>query len=233
MLTDVVVGVLVGLAAATAACRGAPLGGCSARRRARALDPRSGRGTGGRGTGRRRRAGAEAAPAPVLVAQVAALLRSGAPPGEAWRAVASVPCDATGVPDPGALARRLSGRGAADGTRAAWGVVAAVRLAVDLGAPLADVLDDVGAALAVAHEVRAEQEAALAGPRASARVLLWLPLAGVGLGYALGVDPVAFLLGGPAGWATVVLAALLVEAGRRWTGALVRTVRTDAERGAR
>ena len=106
-------------------------------------------------------------------------------------------------------------------------VVAAARTAHELGAPLADVLARVSESLAADAAERDDVEAALAGPRATARVLAWLPLLGVGLGAVLGADPVRVLLGGGPGSTAGVVGLLLVVAGRRWTARLLaRAVRS-------
>jgi tight adherence protein B len=176
----------------------------------------------GRGAVALGRQGSEPA---VAVAQVAALLRSGAEPAAAWATVTGARCDAAGVPRAGDL--MVLGGGAR--ARQVAGVVAAARLAVEIGAPLARVLDDVGEAMVASDEARAERDGALAGPRATARVLLWMPVAGLGLGYALGADPVRVLVGGGLGTTALVLGALLLEAGRRWTNALVDAARRSGE----
>uniref|UniRef100_UPI003EE4CC31 type II secretion system F family protein n=1 Tax=Curtobacterium flaccumfaciens TaxID=2035 RepID=UPI003EE4CC31 len=68
---------------------------------------------------------------------------------------------------------------------------------------------------------------ALAGPRASARVVLALPVLGVGLSSTWGAGAVDVLVGSPFGWTCVAVAAGLVELGRRWTSALVRAATPD------
>lgn len=174
------------------------------------------------GARRRRRDGTSVSAAVVAVTQVAALLRSGLPPGRAWEAV-GVRCDPRGVPDADDAARVL---GAA---RVVPAVVAGVRLAADVGAPLAAVLDDVVEATVAEDAARVARETALAGPRATARVLAWLPGAGVLLGYALGADPVGVLLSGGIGTVALLAAAVLVLVGRRWTTSLVRAARAAGE----
>src|SRR5690606_23620613 len=106
----------------------------------------------------------------VELAEAAALLRSGASPEAAWRAVGCEGIDPDGAP-----------RGLGDGL-VAVAARAAARLAHRTGAPLAPVLDDVRVFAVAAAEANAAREAALAGPRMSARVLTWLPGAGVALG---------------------------------------------------
>jgi tight adherence protein B len=100
---------------------------------------------------------------------------------------------------------------------------AAARLAHASGVPLADVLD----ALARVERARigADQrrEAALAGARASARVLAWLPAVGMTLGLAVEPRTATVLLGTPFGWALLCASGLLVWLGRWWMRALVRS----------
>lgn len=101
--------------------------------------------------------------------------------------------------------------------RAAAAVLAAARLAEEVGAAPAAVLDRIAAALAEEGEADARRRAAFAGPRATARLLAWLPLVGVLLGLALGARPDEVLLDGGGGTALAGLAVLLMVVGRRWT----------------
>ncbi|WP_197029884.1 type II secretion protein F [Cellulomonas sp. URHE0023] len=165
----------------------------------------------------------------VVLSTVAAQLRSGAPPAEAWaralsRRVGRVPAVAelVGVPS------RHTRRGREARVQRAAAVVAAARLSDDLGAPLAAVLDRVGAGLAADEECEHERQAALAGPRATAQVLAWLPLLGLVLGVALGANPVAVVLRGGVGTAAAALGAVLVLLGRWWTASLL--VRAERDR---
>jgi tight adherence protein B len=156
----------------------------------------------------------------VAVAQVGALLRSGASPATAWSRALGVPVDAEGVPDREALAAAVGG------IRPARAVVAAARLAREVGAPLGGVLESVGAALVAQAEADAEREASLAGPQATARVLLWLPALGAVLGTVLGADPLATATDGGVGTSAVLLGVLALLAGRAWTRHLVSAART-------
>jgi tight adherence protein B len=159
----------------------------------------------------------------LLVTHVGSALRSGAPPGAAWRA-AGVQVDQHGVPDRDDL-HALVGRRTAGSGRQVDAVLAASRLAADVGAPLGAVLESIAHALAAETEARTAREASLAGPAATARILLWLPLVGVLLGAALGVDPVATALGGGLGTAGLLAGGVLLLVGRRWTGRLVARAR--------
>lgn len=153
----------------------------------------------------------------VVVIQVASELRSGADPGRAWERALGRPISG-GRPD-----RRLLEALAGPRQRSeAAAVDAAGVLAASLGAPLAQVLERIASGLAAAAEADGERRAALAGPRATARVLTGLPVLGVGLGVAVGADPVGVLLGGGFGTAALVVGVALLLIGRWWIGRLVR-----------
>lgn len=165
-----------------------------------------------------------AAPAEVIgrFAAVAANLRAGAAPADAWRR-AGVRVD-DGVPVWSDLLARAGGD-----RHVAGAVLAASRLAVRTGAAPAAVLDRVVLSLAEEAEAAAQRRAALAGPRATARVLAWLPAIGLLLGAALGADPLGVLLGGAGGLALVGAAAVLVGVGRAWSGRLLRVAAAAAD----
>ncbi|WP_233549935.1 type II secretion protein F [Cellulomonas rhizosphaerae] len=155
---------------------------------------------------------------------VAAQLRAGSSPEDSWRrALGPGVSVRDGVPDVSALvgpARRRSA-GGGDASRAA-AVVVAAGVARSLGAPLAGVLEHVAGSVAAEEEAAAELDAALAGPRATARVLAWLPVLGLVVAGLLGADPLAVVLGGGIGTASAVLGAGLLVLGRLWTRGLLR-----------
>jgi len=153
----------------------------------------------------------------MLISQVTALLRAGAPPAAAWTRAAGVPVDALGIPSRSALSDEI-------GPRAAFAVVGATRLAMTVGAPLAPSLSAVCEALAAEAEAEGERAAALAGPRSTARVLMCLPFVGLGLGWLLGADPLATALDGGLGTLSVVLGLASMAAGRMWINRLVANV---------
>ena len=82
------------------------------------------------------------------------------------------------------------------------------------------------AQLEAEDDAEAARQTALAGPRATVRLLTWLPFLGLGLGLLLGVDPVEILMGNPWGVAALVAGLALTAAGRFWS---VRLVRAAAE----
>lgn len=213
---DVIVGTLLAAAAAVAT-------GAFQVRSAATLRPRAGRrphrrvpAVAVRLLSRRRALREDAGRVQVVITQVAGLVRSGMPPALAWASVdvATSPDGTPRLQDLVRLTRDLA---------QAHAVVAACRLAHEVGAPLAPVLDAVVAALVASAEAAAERETALAAPRSTARLLLWLPVVGAGLATVLGAGPLRLLLdGGPAAAAPVAGVAMLVL-GRTWTRRLVRS----------
>lgn len=171
-----------------------------------------------------RRRPSEPASMIAILAHVVELLRSGFTAGRAWREAAGVPTE-LGSPERAALHRLVAGRAAdarAPEARAADAIIAATRLSAEVGAPLVDVLDRLRVALEAADELACERAAALAGPRASARILAWLPIAGLALGAAIGADPVTVFADGGVGSAVLVAGLGFHLAGRAFTRRLVR-----------
>lgn len=109
------------------------------------------------------------------------------------------------------------------GQAASWREVAACfEVCEASGAPLAAVLQRLAARLESEQDAAALRATALAGPRATVRLLSWLPFIGFLLGIAMGVDPVGVLLGGPVGWATLAAGLSLTGIGRWWSNHLIR-----------
>lgn len=92
------------------------------------------------------------------------------------------------------------------------------------GAGLAAVLDRVSVALRDDEEAHAEVAAALGSPRATAKLLAGLPLLGLGLGTAMGVQPVRFLATNPIGNACLLVGISLALIGLWWVERLAGTV---------
>jgi tight adherence protein B len=89
------------------------------------------------------------------------------------------------------------------------------------GAELAGVLGRVAADLAAAREQRRAVDTALAGPRSSATLLAGLPLVGIGLGLAMGAQPLDFLTRVPSGRLVCCAGVLLDAAGVLWMRAIL------------
>jgi tight adherence protein B len=76
----------------------------------------------------------------------------------------------------------------------------------------------------IAEDIRVQLEAQLAGPRATARILMMLPLFGIAMGMMMGVNPLGWLLGTPLGLACLVTGSCLAGLGYWWTSRLVQHV---------
>ncbi len=182
----------------------------------------------------------EAAVAADTALRLAVLLQAGIAPARAWEHLADLG-DATaarvrdGVAAGLAPADAIARAGSAstdrvrDGSASVWrDVAAAWRVATTVGAPLAESLRAIAAALRDTQEARDEVRVALAEPAATARLMSWLPLIGAGLGLALGFDTLAVLATTPAGAAGLVAGVALMAIARRWTGAMVARARASA-----
>lgn len=141
------------------------------------------------------------------LASVISALRAGADPHTAWQAWAGHDEHAAN-PLERSDALGLS-------------LAAADNLARHTGAPLADILEGVARAQRDQEDAAQRRDAALAGPRASARTLMWLPAVGVALGALIEPGTVRLLFTTVLGGVLLVLSALLVWAAHRWMRALV------------
>ena len=148
-----------------------------------------------------------AAVAPLLFAEAAGMVRVGGDPVPVLRAGGHRVPGASGLVD----------------------VAAAWQVAQRTGAPLAPVMERVRAS--VAADLATAQEAAeqLAPVHATARVLAVLPLAGIPVGWALGVDTVSALTTTAWGQACLLAAVGAVGLGLAWVEIIARR----AEAGAR
>lgn len=130
---------------------------------------------------------------------------------------------ASGTPVSEAIRRTLPPIGGDREDRIWSDLAACLDIAEASGCPLADVLSRFAAQLEVEDDADAARQTALAGPKATVTLLTWLPLMGLGLGTALGVDPLAILLGTPLGLAVLAAGIALTVAGRIWSARLVAT----------
>ncbi|WP_282696101.1 type II secretion system F family protein [Streptomyces sp. CC208A] len=116
-----------------------------------------------------------------------------------------------------------------DGAEGLAGMAACWQVAVDGGAGLAAGLDRLEAALREQNDRREALRAELAGAWATVAVLATLPVAGIGLGAALGAEPLRILLHTPAGGACLLLGGALEAAGLWWAARIVRGGNGDEE----
>jgi tight adherence protein B len=173
-----------------------------------------------------------------IVQRLAVLLSAGIIPSAAWRyaaadsrsgvAAAVVQHGVSGGGSDSELADHVL-RAAAEAPaaeRVAWGALAAAwRVAVESGAPLGPTLQRFAESLRTLSETLRDIDVALAGPRATSRIVLALPAVGLLFGVLLGFDAPRILATTPPGWACLVLGGALVTAGVRWNRALLRRAR--------
>ncbi|MEO3743714.1 hypothetical protein [Plantactinospora sp. B5E13] len=105
---------------------------------------------------------------------------------------------------------------------------AAVRLAEQTGAPLADLVERIEADARATDRGLAAADAQAAGARATGWLLAVLPLGGIALGYGIGVDPVRILLHTPVGAGCAVAAVALQLGGLVWADRLGGSGRATA-----
>ncbi|WP_455116756.1 type II secretion system F family protein [Rothia mucilaginosa] len=107
-----------------------------------------------------------------------------------------------------------------------------LRMSESAGAPLATSLERAAEHAEERIDALLGRQSALAAPRATGRILSWLPLLGLGLGVLMGSDPVGVLTGSILGALTGLLGLGLAFAGRRWTAALVHRAEVESVRTA-
>ncbi|WP_311244537.1 type II secretion system F family protein [Microbacterium sp. WCS2018Hpa-23] len=176
---------------------------------------------------RRRGAPDTGADTATSVQTLAVLLQAGAVPVVAWRHLASI----GDVHAESIVARIDAGAplvAAIEAEGGAWqDLAAAWEVATTVGAPLAEVLRMIAETLRDAASAADDVRIALAEPAGTARLLLWMPFAGLLLGFALGFDTLGVIVGTPAGAGCVIAGLLLVLAARMWTARLLRRARPE------
>mgnify|MGYP001557577676 CR=1 FL=1 len=164
---------------------------------------------------------------------IAAELRAGSTPASAFRAAAAMapqPLFAAVHPvaseaangDPAELADAIAAAATGPPYHGLRTLAACWRVVVASGAMIGPAIDRVADALHDEIDLDRELDTSLAASRATVRLLAALPLVGLALGMAIGAQPLAFLLGSPAGWACLLLAALFDGAGVWWVRHITR-----------
>ncbi len=184
-----------------------------------------------------------------LLHEIEDLLKVGLAPSDAW-AAAGVQADERGIPMTRSVEHRLitrvsgntealgkfgalSHNGAARQRRLpahecelarnlAHLIVVSASVSHHLGLSLSAVFATVQGTLHRSIEAEEERRIALAGPKASARLLQLLPLVGLGGAYLLGADPIAWYLTSPLGLIVGASGVGLLLIGRTWTHRLIR-----------
>ena len=174
--------------------------------------------------GRRKQPGGEADALAGLVESLAVLLDAGLTPRSAWQASAAngvhpiAVVVARSALAQTSCAQALLEEAVTDDVRA---IAAAWQVAEQSGAPLGHALRTVAETLREVAEAERETDVALSGPRATARLVSWLPLAGAAMSVALGADLVR-AVASASGLIAVGGGALLMLCGRLWMRSLVK-----------
>ena len=179
--------------------------------------------------GRQRRGSLEQAFAHDLRALVAEL-RSGAHPGNALSTAAS-----STVLWPQAVAAERFGDGVADGFardaaenprlgRYLRQLSACWRVGVNHGSGLAISIERLAVSIETTMDVEATLVNELAAPRATVRLLAFLPVVGIAMGYMLGANPLAWFVDTGIGKVTFLAAGGLTIAGSWWSHRIVSRI---------
>ena len=157
-----------------------------------------------------------------VVHRLAVLLAGGVAPASAWRYVGAESGAARRI----SAGEAIAAQGATDLQRDAWrGLAAAWTVATEAGSPLAPALRAYAVSLRELGEAQRDARVALAGPIASARLVMVLPAVGILFGFALGFDTVGTLVRTPLGWGCLATGGGLMLLAWRWNVRLVRAAR--------
>lgn len=104
--------------------------------------------------------------------------------------------------------------------RLAW----CLAISEESGAALADLLDTLADEAETSADMHRALQSALAGPRATSRLLTYLPGIGLGLGQLLGINPLAVLTTHPVGRIALVCGVCLWWGNRFWCARMLRAV---------
>lgn len=103
-------------------------------------------------------------------------------------------------------------------------IAACWEVAATTGSGLSAGIERLASGARRSEELRAQLEGELAAPRATARLLAALPVAGLAIGTSLGIDPLGWLVGSALGWACLLTAGALIALGLTWTARIAAAV---------
>lgn len=115
----------------------------------------------------------------------------------------------------------------ARGSELLRGAAACWEVAQGSGAGLAASLTALADSARETERIRRELHAGLAEPRATALVLAGLPVVGLALGSMLGADPLAWLVGSPAGWAVLAAGTGFEVVGALWAWRIATSLESE------
>lgn len=174
----------------------------------------------------------------VLTRRVIALLRSGCHEQALWRAARDAGESSNLWPalakaaalaelglSPSAAFRPVPNKSLSNNPsqRALVELAACLEVAEQSGAQLVEVLDRAAEHFDDSIDMQALRNTALAGPKATASLLSWLPLLGLGAGYLMGINPISILFGTPAGNLALLAGGALSLLARLWMSWLAKS----------
>ena len=104
--------------------------------------------------------------------------------------------------------------------RLAWSLA----ICEESGAALADLLETVADDAETSADMHRALQSALAGPRATSKLLTYLPGIGLGLGQLLGINPLSVLTTHPVGRVALLFGVCLWLGNRLWCARLLQTI---------
>lgn len=174
--------------------------------------------------GRQARQAADRKAAIHAIAALAAELRAGTPQNRALQragdAVWPAACGAVRFDGDVAEALRID----AERTPMITPIAACWAVASQQGNGLAVAVSRMADQARASEEIRLQLSGQMAGPRATARILMILPIFGIAMGVMMGVDPLVWLLGNPLGFCCLLGGCALAAIGYWWTSRIVHAV---------
>ena len=166
-----------------------------------------------------------------IAARLAVFMGAGLSPARAWQELVDTDDESSAADLIGQVNERVgAGEPLVDavaevthGEDDAWRVLAATHtVAHDTGAPLGEALWALSAALRERYDAERAVRATILAPVYTQRLLMGLPVLGLVVSAALGVDALGFLTSSALGWTSLVAAVGLMVGAWRWSRAMIR-----------
>ena len=103
------------------------------------------------------------------------------------------------------------------------------QLAMTGGGSVAEAISSLGETFASTASHTREIELAFAGPRATSKLVAWLPVAGLALGQLFGLDPLGAVVTRPLALIALLLGAFLLVVGRLWARSIIKKAEPSQE----
>lgn len=103
------------------------------------------------------------------------------------------------------------------------------KLAISGGGSISEAIESLGETFRASARHTREIELAFAGPKATAKLVAWLPAAGLMLAQLLGFNPIAAIFKNLLAFLSLVIGALLLVAGQRWSNSIIRRAAPSQE----